>query len=350
MKILHNLLIAYVCFSVLIVSGGCNRSANKDRGNEKEEAQPSKNPVELSWSDGQAVLTLEGGAQKRLGLATTALAASAKRSELTAPALILSVQDLVSSRNGYVAAQVQLAKSRADADVARKEYSRLRTLFGQNQNTSEKSVQAAEAVSKARDADLTAAEQGVALDEATVRQAWGEVITKWIVEDSTQLHQVFNQRRMLVLVTLISAEKVELPRTISLELPARARAEATFVSPVPRVDPRIQGKSYLYVGPSEPGLAPGTNLVAHLAVGTRMAGVVVPSAAIVWSEGKAWVYQQTGQDQFMQRPIATNLPVENGYFVANGLQGGDKVVTQGAQALLSAQALAQSGASVADED
>jgi hypothetical protein len=348
MKALHKSLIASVSLSALLLLAGCNRTP--DEGPGEEEAGPRKSPAELSWAEGQAVLTLETTAQKRLGLATTALPASAKRSEIRAPAVVLSVLDLVSSRNSYVAAQVQLAKSRADAEVARREYSRLKTLFGENQNTSEKSLQAAEAVSKARDADLTAAEQQTALEEAAVRQEWGKIVTQWIVEDSTELQQVLNQRQMLVQITLPAAENVKLPTNVSLELPDSTRTGATMVSPVPRVDPRIQGKSYLYVAPGESGLAPGTNLLAHLAVGARMAGVFVPASAIVWSEGKAWVYQQTTQDRFIRRPVATNLPAENGYFVTGGLQAGDKVVTEGAQALLSEEALLRGGGGVSDVD
>lgn len=348
MKALHKSLVSSMSLMALLLLTGCNRSA--DKGREEGETGPSKKSAELSWAEGQAVLTLDTAAQKSLGLATTTLPADAQRSEMTAPAVILSVQELVSSRNGYVAAQVQLTKSRADADAARREYSRLKTLFGQNQNTSEKSLQAAEAVSKARDADLTAAEQQIALGEAAIRQEWGSVVTEWIVEDSTELEQVLNQRQMLVQITVPPAENVKLPKRVSLELPDSSRTEATLVSPVPRVDPRIQGKSYLYVGSSESGLAPGTNVLAHLAVGARLAGVIVPSSAVVWSEGKAWVYEQTAPNRFTQRSLATNLAVENGYFVAGGLQAGDRVVTQGAQALLSEEALLRGGGGVSDED
>jgi hypothetical protein len=197
---------------------------------------------------------------------------------------------------------------------------------------------------------VTAAEQQIALEEAAVRQEWGKVVTKWIAEDSTELQQVLNQRQMLVQITLPSAENPELPKKISLELPDSTRTETTLVSPVPRADPRIQGKSYLYVASGESGLAPGTNLLAHLAVGARMAGVIVPASAVVWSVGKAWVYQQTAQDRFIRRPVATNLPVENGYFIARGLHAGDKVVTQGAQALLSEEALLRGGGGASDVD
>lgn len=341
-------------FSLMLVavlaSGGCNRNAYKDLDDEEKTTPASKKPVELSWVEGQVVLKIEIAAQKRMGLATVTLASKAKRSEVSAPAVVLSVQDLVSSRNRYIATQLQLETIRADADVARREYSRQRTLFQQNQNTSEKALQSAEALSKARAAEVTATEQQLALEEAAVRQDWGRVVAKWIVEGSTELQQVLSQRQMLVQITLPSGENVELPRNISLELPDRTRTEARLVSPVPKLDPRIQGKSFLYLSTSRSGLAPGTNLLAHLTVGARKTGVLVPASSVVWSEGKTWVYQQTAPDQFVQRAIATDMPLENGFFVIAGLRSGDKIVTQGAQALLSAEALAQSGGTVADED
>lgn len=341
-----------VIFSISLLSllavAGCNRSANKSP--EQAETELNMKSAELSWGEGQPVLTLKAAAQKRLGLATATLAASVERSEITAIALVLSVQDLVTSRNSYIAAQAQLEKSRGEADVARKEYTRLKTLFEENQNISEKSLQSAQVASKARDTDLAAARQQLALQEAAVRQDWGNVMTKWIVEGSTELQRILNQQQMLVQITLPFGENLELPKTISLEVTSAERTRASRVSPLPKVDPRVQGRSYLYVASSGSGLAPGTNLLAHLAIGSRMTGVIVPSSAVVWSEGKAWVYQQTAQDRFIQRPIATKTPFRNGYFVTVGLHPGDKVVTQGAQALLSEEALPHGAGGGADED
>jgi hypothetical protein len=66
-----------------------------------------------------------------------------------------------------------------------------------------------------------------------------------------------------------------------------------------------------------------------------MRGLIVPTSAVVWSEGKAWVYQQTASERFTRRVVPTEVPVERGFFVAQGFSPGDKVVIQGAQALLS---------------
>jgi hypothetical protein len=96
-------------------------------------------------------------------------------------------------------------------------------------------------------------------------------------------------------------------------------------------------------------IAPETSLLAHVSVGGEMKGVVVPTSAVVWSEGRAWAYQQTGPSQFTKRSVATDLPLANGYFVAKGLSTGDKVVTVGAQALLSEEFLLR-GASAGQND
>jgi hypothetical protein len=70
-----------------------------------------------------------------------------------------------------------------------------------------------------------------------------------------------------------------------------------------------------------------------------MKGLIVPTAAVVWSEGKAWVYQQTAADRFARRAVSSDIPVERGFFVAEGFAPGDKLVIQGAQALLSEELL-----------
>jgi hypothetical protein len=93
------------------------------------------------------------------------------------------------------------------------------------------------------------------------------------------------------------------------------------------------------------------NLLAHLYVGNQMQGVIVPTSAVVWSEGKAWVYRQTASDRFTRRSVPTDIAVERGLFVAQGVSPGDRVVTQGAQALLSEELLLHGqGGGAIDED
>jgi hypothetical protein len=317
--------------------GGCKNRFDKDDAD--RQAQEKKGPAQVSVENGQTVLTLDPPTQNRLGLEVATLTATLTRAQVTLPAVVLSVQDLATFRNGYVVTQAQLQKSRVEADVARKEYTRLKSLFEQNQNISEKSLQSADGTLQANEADVHAGEQQLNLQESVLRQEWGGVVTRWAVEISPELQRVFDQREVLVQMTMPSGATFGAPKTISLEIPGGTRTEASVVSNFPRVDPRIQGTSFLYVAPAHLGLTPGVNLLAHLSVGSQMKGLIVPTSAVVWSEGKAWVYRQTATDRFTRRAVPTDISVESGFFVAEGFSPGDKLVIQGAQALLSEELL-----------
>jgi hypothetical protein len=267
------------------------------------------------------------------------LTATASRTQVAAPAVVLSAHDLATFRNSYFAAQAQLEKSRIETGVARKEYARLKTLFEENQNISEKSLQSAEGTLQAKEADVRYGEQQLNLQESVVRQDWGGVVTGWAVKGSPELQRVFDQQEALVQITIPPSATFAPPRAIALEIPGGARTRASFVSPLPKVDARIQGQTFLYLTPVQPGLTPGMNLLARLPVGAPMKGLIVPTSAVIWSEGKPWVYQQTGADHFTRRAVATDVAVEEGFFVAQGFSVGDKIVVRGAQALLSEELL-----------
>jgi hypothetical protein len=316
----------------------CQNRLDKDDENQKPQA--NKGPSPISVENGQTVLILDIPAQNRLGIVVTTLTETVTYHQFGVPGVVLPVQDLVNLRNSYIPAQTQLQKARVQVDAASKEYARLKTLQ-ENQNISEKAFETAQATLASDEADERAGEQVLNLQESLIRQDWGNVVAKWAVEGSPELERILEQRQVLVQVTVPSGANFEAPRTILLEIPGRARTAATLVSSFPRVDPRIQGRSFLYVTEAHPGVSPGVNLRAHLAVGTQIKGVIVPASAVVWSEGRAWVYRQTATNRFTRSAMATDIPVENGFLVAEGFSKDDKVVTQGAQALLSEESVLQ---------
>jgi len=326
-----------VALLTLTFLGACHNGSDKDDA--AREAQAKKGPAQISVENGQTVLTLDTLTQNRLGLEVATLTTTVTRAQVTSPAVVLPVQDLAAFRNGYIATQTQLQKLRVELDVTRKEYTRLKTLFEQDHNISEKSLQSTEGALKANEADERAGEQQRNLQKSMVRQEWGSVAAKWAVQGSPELQRILDQTEMLVQMTMPSGIKYDAPRTISLEIPGGIRTEANFVSTFPRVDPRIQGRSFLYLAHAQPGLAPGVNLPARLSVGNPMKGLIVPTSAVVWSEGKAWIYRQTAADRFTRRAVPTDIPVGKGFFVTEGFSPGDKLVVQGAQALLSEELL-----------
>ena len=348
-----SLAILVAALIVLACLGACQNRIDKD-----DEEKPARGtspatspPAKISFENGQAILTLDQQTQSRMGIELAALTAAVTRPQVAVPAVVLSVQELATFRNGYIATQSQIEKSRVDTDVARKEYSRLKMLFDNNQNISEKALQSAEGSLRSLEVDGRTAEQQSNLQTSVAQQQWGNVVARWAIDGSPELERVLGMREVLLQVTLPFEQSYNAPRTISVEIPGRTRSEATLISPFPRVDPRIQGRSFLYAATGQPDFTPGVNLLAHLAVGNPMRGVTIPASAVVWSEGKAWSYLQTAPNQFSRRELATDVPVNDGYFVSAGFSAGSKVVRRGAQSLFSEESLLQGyGGGTSDEN
>ncbi len=326
--------------TLTLLSGCQNRAPQKDAN-----AAPSskKEPAQITVENGRTLITLDSPTRQRLGFTVTTLASTITRAQAAFPAVVVPVQELATFRNTYVATQAQVQKAHVQADVAGKEYTRLKTLFAENQNISEKSLQAAEAALQSDEAEVRAGEQQLSLQASSLRQEWGEVVTKWATEGGAQFQRILDGGEALIEMTVPGGSALAPPKSISLDLPNGSRGQARFISRFARVDPRIQGSSFLYLASGQPGLSPGLNLVAHLPVGSPLRGVVIPASAVIWSEGKAWVYVQVSADGFTRSPLSTDAPVDNGFFAADGFSSGEKIVTVGAQALLSEEMLLHSG-------
>jgi hypothetical protein len=63
--------------------------------------------------------------------------------------------------------------------------------------------------------------------------------------------------------------------------------------------------------------------------------LVIPESAVVWNGGQPWAYVQTTPDHFTRRYVSAGDEGEQGFLVNYGFHTGDRVVTQGAQLLLS---------------
>lgn len=327
-------LILALILTLTLVPG---RKVAADQGDEGDTEEANKTPSKISIQNGQTILTLDADTQSQTGITVTPLQALTSREQVTAPAIVLSGQELVTARAKYVAATANLEKVRANMEVTQLEYDRLKTLYQDQQNASQKDLQAVQGVLRSDQADAEAAMQDLSLQAAAVRQSWGDVVAKWVVDDAPALGGILAQHAFLVQVTLPTGVGWTAPRTISLEIAESTQIEAKLISPFPRVDPRIQGLSLLCITRDHPGLAPGLNLIARLTVGRPMRGVLIPQSAIVWWRGSAWVYQQNAPGRFVRRLVPAETPLANGLFVARGFSPGDEIVVRGAQALLSAE-------------
>ncbi|HUY12707.1 MAG TPA: hypothetical protein VMX16_03620 [Terriglobia bacterium] len=292
-------------------------------------------PSRVSVVNGQTMVALDASTQKRLDISVSPLRAVNTRPTKAAAATVLVTQGIVPLRNAYVAVEAQVETAQAQLAVSRQEYGRLKALYAQNQNASKKALEAAEGLLRTDRASLDAAQKQLEIAQWAVEQAWGGAVAGWVAQDSPTLKAVLTQRAVLVEVTLPPGSAFQDPPAVTLSTPNGDTVEASYVSPFPQVDPRIQGVSLLYVARSYPSLEPGMNLAAHLPAGKRLRGVLIPRAAVIWWQGQAWVYEQTAPGRFARRPVSTDEPLQGGYFAAQGFAPGAQVVTRGAQEMLS---------------
>ncbi|MCC6359300.1 MAG: hypothetical protein IT450_11205 [Phycisphaerales bacterium] len=121
-----------------------------------------------------------------------------------------------------------------------------------------------------------------------------------------------------------------------------AAQEAALVGPAPRAGSRTRGQTWLLRTADSPALAPGSPLVAHLPLaGEPVAGILVPTAAILRYGGLTWVFVREQGQIFERQAVRLIEPTPDGWLVQGEVESGALVVTHGAQLLLSEQLKAQ---------
>jgi hypothetical protein len=309
---------------------------------EQERERPVKAPLRVAIEEGESVITLDQATQKKSGIVVAPLKAVSHQDDLRAYGMVMDLQDLVDLRNSIAMAKAQVEKARASLEASRKEYERTKALQ-ENRNISAKVFQAAEATWRSDEASARAAGEALHVLEGTVRQRWGTLLASWLFDSSPAFERLIQRQDVLVQVTLPPAARLSSPPRYARIQSAEAKlTSATLVSPSPRTDPRIQGMSFFYLAPVQAtDLLPGMNVIAYLPSGSQIGGVLVPASAVVLWQGKAWVYRQKESGRFVRREISTDTPVQEGWFVREGLSAGDQVVVRGAQLLLSEEFRAQ---------
>ncbi len=343
LRLVLTLAFAFGAGIMLLRAFAQTRKDEPDQDEAEQQAKATQTPSRVTVRNGETVIRLTADDQSRAGIEAVTLKAARKRAEITAPAVVLDVESLVNLSASYATAQANLRQAENNLSVSQPEYERLKGLYANHQNVSAKSFQAAEGSFKNDQNTVATARRNIELQMASLRQGWGNVIARWAASVAAPLERILNRQDVLIQLTMPTEESVTAPTEISLQLPNQRRVTAKFISRYPRVDPRIQGASFLYVTPATGPLAPGLNLVAHVPEGPRVTGVVIPRSSVVWLDGKPWVYVETIANGFTRRALAVKQPAEQGFFVSEGFAPGERIVTAGAQSLLSEEFRSQGG-------
>lgn len=281
-------------------------------------------------TNAQTIVRLDREAQEKAGLQLTALQAAARPPEL-------NVFGRVQDPSPLAAIISEIATATTTFETSRKELERLQIL-AKDQNTSSRLLEAA---------GLAVQRDQIAANAAHLKlvSGWGKAIA--------------GEKDLPALVAALVAQDAALVRVdvplgdIPQEPPTGARiatlnspespSEARLLGPAPNADSQTQGQGYLCLVTGR-ALTPGAAVTCWLTLpGQIEAGVVIPRSAIVRHQGESFVYVQTAPDQFLRKEVELQHPATNGWFTRDGLKPGDRLVTVGAQQLLSEELKGEGG-------
>jgi hypothetical protein len=274
-------------------------------------------------------VTFDAAMQQRIGLKVEALMATSLSPEVAGFGRVLDPAP-------FVQLVAELASAGVAAETSRKEFERLKTLRAQD-NASARALEAAEATAL-RDQLLAESLR------AKLALGWGRTIAGFdkLPELAAGLAKM---QAALVRVDLPAAEALPGKATGAQLVPLAADAKpiaADFIGAATTTDPQLQGQGFLFLVRGE-APAPGAALTAQIQTdGTPVSGILIPASAVVRHENEGWVYVQTAADKFTRRGVELGRLSGESYFVATGFAAGEKVVTTGAQLLLSEELKGQS--------
>ncbi|MGN2247945.1 hypothetical protein ACFWZ3_14770 [Frateuria sp. GZRR35] len=272
-----------------------------------------------------AATELDAASQARLGLRVASLAQGEMPPTTRAVADVLDPAPLAKAIDELEAAQAAARASRA-------ELVRTQALLAAEGNASRKALEAAQAQAAADQARLREA-------RVALRSAWGD--------DLADMAPARRDRLLDALVrgdqVLLRAEPLGRPdatlkvRAATLQMPHGADAPAQVLGRLPRSTSGLAA-GWLLQADAGP-LVPGMVLTAQLhGEGRPVRGVLLPRAAIVRWNGLDWAYVATGATRFERRAVHPSAMTPAGWLVGTPFRPGERVVVQGAEALIAVDA------------
>lgn len=292
---------------------------------EKEKKEEHKEEARVQHgTNGETFLKLDQETQAHAGIKVAELKPAQLRPEVKGYGRVLDPAPIAAIMTEYNSAQAAL-------EVSRQEYERVKKLNAMDQNVSTRTLQAAEAAARHDQilADAAAQKLAATLGPGVARRK----------DCKAMLEGLIALAQFVVRIDLPASESLEeAPKAarISSLQSSEKLLEAKYLGRATTVDTQMQGQSFLFLTQAGLSLAPGAFVTGYLQVpGEPAAGVIVPRAALLRHEGEVFVYVQTGEQLFERKEIELEHPVEEGWFVREGLKANDKIVIAGAQQLLS---------------
>lgn len=288
--------------------------------------------------NGRLAVHLPETVQQQADIKLEKLEQAEYRKELHAVALVIDIQPLVKLRSDIREIQTGIKMAETALQVSSREYERLKLLHEEASNISDKDLQQSKLQWMSDELELQGKRNRFDDLKDESIQTWGSELTEQIINNSDIVQRLIERKLLLLLVTIENNQP--LPEgadtaTISQHGRPEFTGEAYFLARALHVDSKTLGQTYLFYTPAV-SLRTGQYIDAWITADNNLQqGVYIPPQAVIWYVDKPWVYQKTGKHSFVRKEVKDFAVTRQGWFVRNEFQGGDEIVIQGAQMLLS---------------
>ena len=173
-----------------------------------------------------------------------------------------------------------------------------------------------------------------------ISQEWGNPFKELLTHPKKSLlNNIFNSEIRLLKITITNNETHKSPPSeLMVFSPSQPKNKykANFITKSPIGDLDIQGKSYFYLTSSN-NLMMGSKINAYIEIDENIdvKKFDIPKSAIVWNDGKPWIYAKVSDNSFFRYPLFKMEEVDNGWIVQFKNIPPKTIVIKGAQLLLS---------------
>ena len=332
--------------AMVLVLAWAYRLGRHGRQAESELDRPLQTPLRAETQKGETLITLDASDLAATPIEVSSLEKVTRPAVVTAYGRVLDLTPLLDLQSRFAVALAQEEEARTALGTARREYERFKNLHNQGGIVSQKQVEDAQAAVRTSEAGVRSSETSRRALYDSIRQDWGPVVAEGLERGTARFQRWAAGKELLVEVTLPSEVRTAtVPKTAAIRGGNGAPVEGALVSPAPQSNPDIQGVAYLFEAPGasqgasgsgSQDLLPGMAVTASLPVGQMQRGVVVPQDAVVWKDGKAWVFLRRDAGHFVRRAVVLDSPAgKEGWLIPADQLPDLPVVTQGAQVLLS---------------
>jgi hypothetical protein len=312
---MNRIVVAGLCM-VLLALGACHKSSSDgERPGADEKAAEAEKP-----ESGRVVLT--PAQVEKMGLQTAEVKAAEYTEETAGFGTVIP-------RETIAQATAELATAEATEKQSRSALARTQRLSG-----TPGAMSADVEETNARQAAVDTA--ALALARQKLSATFGQKAPWSHGENPGLLQDLANGRAQLARATFpLGTLSGEIPKTLRASRIGQATGRGWKMSQVwaAPADASVPGRSFFAILRGS-DLGEGERIIVSAPVGEAQSGVVIPAEAAVIKDSKYWCYVEEKPGTFVRTEIDTGRPFDNGYFVAEGVKRGDKVVINAAAQLV----------------